>query len=66
MATQAYTTPFTLTESPVLALPIGLSGQQLPIGIQVVGKRYEDFRLLRIGKILNQYIDSIAYPLNKN
>jgi amidase len=66
MATQAYTTPFTLTESPVLALPIGLSGQQLPIGIQVVGKRYEDFKLLQIGKILNQYIDRIAYPLNKN
>ncbi|MFZ6744285.1 amidase [Undibacterium sp. JH2W] len=62
MATQAYTTPFTLTESPVLALPIGLSKQQLPIGIQVVGKRYEDFKLLQIGKILNSYLDNIEYP----
>jgi len=66
MATQAYTTPFTLTESPVLALPIGLSGQQLPIGIQLVGKRYEDFKLLQIGKVLNKYLDRIEYPLNKN
>ena len=66
MATQAYTTPFALTESPVLVLPLGLSGQQLPIGIQVVGKRFEDFKLLQIGKILNKYIDRIEYPLNKN
>ena len=66
MATQAYTTPFALTESPVLVLPLGLSGQQLTIGIQVVGKRFEDFKLLQIGKILNKYIDRIEYPLNKN
>jgi amidase len=66
MATQAYTTPFTLTESPVLALPIGLSSQQLPIGIQVVGKRYEDFELLKIGKVLNKCFDQFEYLLNKN
>ncbi len=64
MATQAYTIPFALTESPVLAMPIGLSCQHLPIGIQVVGKRYGDFRLLQIGKTLNKYIDRIEYPLN--
>ena len=66
MATQAYTTPFSLTESPVLALPIGFSSQQLPIGIQVVGKRYQDFKLLQTGRTLNKYIDRIEYPLNKN
>lgn len=65
MATQAYTIPFTLTESPVLTFPIGLSEKQLPIGIQVVGKRYQDFRLLQIGKILNNFTDGTDYPLNK-
>ncbi|MCX6265937.1 MAG: amidase family protein [Bacteroidetes bacterium] len=65
-ATQAYTIPFALTESPVLAMPIGLNSRHLPIGIQVVGKRYEDFRLLQIGKALNKYIDRIEYPLNRN
>ena len=64
MATQAYTIPFSVTESPVLAMPIGLSNQNMPVGIQLVGKRYEDFNLLRIGKILNNYIDRIDYPLN--
>jgi len=62
MATQAYTTPFTLTESPVLSLPIGLSKQQLPIGIQVVGKRNQDFRLLAIGKVLDQCLEQLEYP----
>lgn len=65
-ATQAYTIPFAFTESPVLAMPIGLNSRHLPIGIQVVGKRYEDFRLLQMGKTLNNCIDRIEYPLNRN
>lgn len=63
MATQAYTTPFTLTESPVLSMPVALSKDSLPIGIQVVGKRYEDFKLLRIGKIFDEYAATLTFPL---
>lgn len=63
MATQAYTTPFTLTESPVLSMPIGLSEESLPIGIQVVGKRYQDYRLIEIGKVLDDYSMHFYYPL---
>ena len=63
MATQAYTTPFNLTESPVLAMPIGLNSTNLPIGIQVIGKRYSDYRLLKVGKVLNNYIEKINYQL---
>jgi len=65
MATQAYTTPFTLTESPVLAMPIAMSKNLLPIGIQVVGKRFEDFKLLKIGKTLDDYTEKLTYPLQK-
>ena len=64
MATQAYTTPFNLTESPVLAMPIGLSSTNLPIGIQLIGKRFTDFRLLKVGKILNNFTEKINYPLS--
>lgn len=64
MATQAYTTPFTLTESPVLTLPIGLSNQGLPIGVQLVGKRYEDFKLMQVAKTLDPYLEQFAYPLS--
>jgi len=65
MATQAYTTPFTLTESPVLSMPIALSKDSLPINIQVVGKRYEDFKLLEIAKILDDYSEKFHVPLQK-
>jgi len=63
MATQAYTTPFTLTENPVLSMPISLSKDSLPIGVQVIGKRYSDFRLLKIGKVLDDYAEKFKYPL---
>jgi amidase len=65
MATQAYTTPFTVTENPVLSMPIGLSKGLLPIGVQLVGKRYDDFRLLKIGKELDKYNNHITYPLER-
>lgn len=63
MATQAYTTPFTLTESPVLSMPIALSKDALPISIQVIGKRYEDFKLLRLAKTLDNFSQRFDYPL---
>lgn len=63
MATQAYTIPFTLTENPVLSMPISISKNSLPIGIQVIGKRYSDFRLLKIGMVLDDYSEKFKYPL---
>jgi amidase len=63
MATQAYTTPFNFTDSPVLSMPIGMSNSGLPIGIQVVGKRFQDFRILAIGKVLSAYAKPMNYPL---
>jgi amidase len=63
MATQAYTTPFTLTENPALSMPIALSKDSLPIGIQVIGKRYEDFKLLEVGKVLDDFSEKFYFPL---
>ena len=63
MATQAYTTPFTLTENPVLSMPISISKDSLPISVQVIGKRYSDFRLLKIGMLLDDYSEQFKYPL---
>lgn len=63
MATQAYTIPFTLTENPVLTMPISFSKDSLPIGIQVIGNRYSDFRLLTIGMVLDNYSEKLKYPL---
>jgi amidase len=66
MATQAYVIPFTVTESPVLSIPIGFNRDTMPIGVQIVGKRYDDFRVLKIGKVLDSFIEKIIFPLSKD
>jgi aspartyl-tRNA(Asn)/glutamyl-tRNA(Gln) amidotransferase subunit A len=43
------TLPFNLTGHPALALPCGFSRGGLPIGMQLVGKPFEEGKLLRIG-----------------
>lgn len=53
-ATQSYTTIFTLTENPVIAMPIGVDSQNLPIGVQIVGRRYKDFQLLESAKVIEK------------
>lgn len=41
------TYPFNLTGNPAASVPCGLSGEGLPIGLQVVGRRLEDALVLR-------------------
>ncbi len=54
VATQSYTTIFSLTESPVVTIPIGQDKRGAPIGIQLVGRRFSDHRLLEIAETLNK------------
>ena len=62
VATQSYTTVFTTTDSPVVSMPMGLGESGLPVNVQVVGKRYNDHRLLKVAKALSQYSEEISYP----
>lgn len=55
-ANMGYTTPFSLTSSPVIVIPIGKSKEGLPIGIQIVGRRFHDLDLKKIATILDQNI----------
>jgi len=45
-------TPFNLTGHPALSLPLAQDGQGLPIGVQVVGRRWGEERLLAIARAL--------------
>ncbi|RPJ46610.1 MAG: hypothetical protein EHM21_08590, partial [Chloroflexi bacterium] len=45
-----YTAPFNVTGNPAVALPLARSGNGLPIGLQVVGRRWEEMRLLAIAE----------------
>ncbi|MBY0408588.1 MAG: amidase, partial [Burkholderiaceae bacterium] len=47
-ATQSYTTLFSVTEGPVISMPAGQTSGGLPLGLQLVGRRYEDWRLLEV------------------
>jgi amidase len=52
IAGTAYTCPFNLTGSPVVVLPMTRSQKGLPIGVQVVGPRWSEPRLISLCKEL--------------
>ena len=43
------TIPFNVTGSPALAVPIGFSASGLPLGMQIVGRPFDEAMLFRIG-----------------
>ncbi len=61
-AAAAYTTPFNLTGNPVLVLPVGQSAAGLPIGVQVVVRRWADERLLAIGELIDSFVAGFSAP----
>lgn len=63
-ANMGFTIPFSVTGNPVITLPIGFSSDGLPIGIQVIGRRYNDIKLLNIASVLSSITGKINYPCN--
>lgn len=49
-----YTHPFNLTGHPAVTLPCGFHSDGLPVAIQLVGRRGEDARLLRVAALFEQ------------
>jgi amidase len=62
VAVGGYTTPFNLSGHPVVVLPVGWSKEGLPIGLQVVGKRWKDEQLLAIAASLDELIGDLRHP----
>jgi aspartyl-tRNA(Asn)/glutamyl-tRNA(Gln) amidotransferase subunit A len=52
--TMRATIPFDLTGSPALSVPFGLSADGLPIGVQLVGRRFDDATVLDAGQVLER------------
>lgn len=46
-----YTHPFNLTGNPAIVLPAGMHSDGLPVSIQLVGRRGEDQKLLRVAAL---------------
>lgn len=62
MASGAYTVPFNLTGHPVVVIPIGQTQNGLPIGMQIVGKRWHEMELLTIAQKLDKAIGAFRHP----
>ncbi len=45
-----FTYPFNLTEQPAASVPVGLGAAGLPVGLQIVGRRFEDATVLRAAR----------------
>jgi amidase len=62
LATIAYTSLFNLTGHPVVVLPAAHSHQGLPIGVQVVGRRWDEMRLLAVAKCITEVAGAFRQP----
>jgi Asp-tRNA(Asn)/Glu-tRNA(Gln) amidotransferase A subunit family amidase len=56
-AMTALTMPFNLTGMPALTLPCGRGDNGLPIGVQIAGRRGDDWRVLDIGARLEALLN---------
>ena len=49
-----YTLPWNMSEQPAISINCGWSGEGLPIGLQIVGPRFEDLAVLRLAKFYEE------------
>lgn len=62
MATMAHCLVASLTGHPAVVLPLTLSSQGLPIGVQVIGRRWADMRLLNVAEVLTEITGPFRRP----
>lgn len=62
VANTSYTSVFNLTGSPVVVMPVGYTKSGLPIGVQMVGKRWRDMELLGIAGELDKAAGQYRRP----
>jgi len=54
MGSVPYTAPFNMSGMPAVSIPVGLSVEGLPVGLQVVARRHEEELVLACGAIAEQ------------
>jgi len=54
MSWMTYTYPFNMTGLPAASIPSGWSNSGLPIGMQIVGKRYDERTVLQVSKAFEE------------
>ena len=54
---RSFTTPAALAGLPALAVPCGFGASGLPLSLQIIGRRFEDATVLRVGHAYEQATD---------
>ena len=62
VANGAYLMPFNLSGHPAVVIPMGHTQAGLPIGMQIVGKRWREMELLSIAEKIDQAINAFQHP----
>ena len=57
-----FTVPVNLAGLPGMVVPAGLSGDGLPLGLQVIGKAFDEATVLRVGRAVEQAADFDGRP----
>ena len=56
------TVPWDLTGSPAMSVPFGMSNDGLPIGVQLVGRHFDELTILRAAKALEDRVGGYLRP----
>lgn len=62
VANGAYTMPFNLSGHPAVVIPVGQTQNGLPIGLQIVGKRWREMELLAISQQIDGIVGDFRHP----
>ena len=57
-----FTVPASLAGVPALSLPAGLSKDGLPLGLQLIGRAFDEETVLRVGDVLERAVGFSAKP----
>ncbi|MEZ4522117.1 MAG: amidase family protein [Thermomicrobiales bacterium] len=57
-----YTGPFNLTGHPAVIVPLTRSAEGLPIGLQIVGPRWSEMKILAIARALEPFVQGYQRP----
>jgi aspartyl-tRNA(Asn)/glutamyl-tRNA(Gln) amidotransferase subunit A len=49
-----FTVPASLAGVPAISVPVGVSGHGLPLGLQVIGKMFDEELVVRVGDTLEK------------
>lgn len=55
-----FTVPWNMSEQPAASINCGFSRSGMPIGLQIVGPRFDDMRVLRLAKAFENWTGGIA------